>query len=69
MDSDLRFAVIGRSESEPTLFHLTTTAARAEILRARREETTGAPCFVVSLDAWRVDPLGALRAAEAARFG
>jgi hypothetical protein len=69
IDSEPRYAVIDRSEGEPTLYHLAPTAARAETLRARREATTGVPCFVVPLDAWRSDPLGALRAAEAARFG
>lgn len=40
---------------------------RAERLRARREELTGQPCFIVPMAAWRADPGGALRRARAER--
>lgn len=70
IDTEPRFAVIGRSDDgEPTLYHMAPTETRAETLRERREQATGTPYYVVPLNAWRSDPLGAVRDAEAARFG
>jgi hypothetical protein len=63
-----RYAVIGRSENYPTLYHMNQTSVHAERLRARREAATGRPCYVVTMPAWEANPLAALTAAEAERI-
>jgi hypothetical protein len=62
-----QYAVIGRSENYPTLYHMNQTSVNAERLRARREAATGRPCYVVAMPAWEANPLTALTAAEAER--
>ena len=64
-----QYAVIGRSENYPTLYHMNQTSVNAERLRARREAATGRPCYVVAMPAWEANPLTALTAAEAERTG
>src|SRR5262245_36346391 len=44
-----QYAVIGRSENYPTLYHMNQTSVNAERLRARREAATGRPCYVVTM--------------------
>ena len=63
------YAVIGRSDNEPVIYHMNLPWTRADQLRVRREATTGQPCFVVPMRAWHDDPLAALRRAEQERFG
>jgi hypothetical protein len=63
----VQYAVIGRSENYPTLYHMNQTPMNAERLRARREAATGRPCYVVAMPAWDANPLAALTAAEAER--
>ena len=67
MRATTQYAVIGRSENYPTLYHMNQTAVNAERLRARRETATGHPCYVVAMPAWNANPLAALTAAEAER--
>jgi hypothetical protein len=67
MNAEPLFAVVGRSEGYPTLYHMNQPRERAERLRVRREALTGQPCFVVPMVAWHADPAAALRWAEAAR--
>jgi hypothetical protein len=62
-----QFAVIGRSENYPTLYHMNQTRVNAERLRARREAATGNPCYIVPMLAWNTNPLAALTAAESER--
>lgn len=63
----MHYAVIGRSENYPTLYHMNQTPTNAERLRARREAATGRPCYVVAMPAWEANPLTALTNAEAER--
>ncbi len=65
---DLQFAVIGRSETYPVLFHMNQTGPNAERLRQRRETAIKRPCFVVAMGEWEANPLTALQEAEAARL-
>jgi hypothetical protein len=65
--AEARGAVIGDSEGDPVRYHMGQTAARAQQLRKRREESTGTPCFVVSRAEWHADPLRALRRAQGLR--
>jgi hypothetical protein len=62
-----RYAVIGRSDEDPTLYHMNLPWVRADYLRARREAATGRPCYVIPMAAWHHDPLAALQRAERAR--
>ena len=64
---DVRFAVIGRSETYPVLFHMNQTRPDAERLCQRREAAIKRPCFVVPMGEWETNPLTALQEAEAAR--
>jgi hypothetical protein len=64
---ELQYAVIGRSETYPTLYHMNQTRPHAERLRQRREAAIKRPCFVVAMEAWAANPLTALQEAEAAR--
>lgn len=64
---EVRYAVIGRSETYPILYHMTQAGPDAERLRARREAAITRPCFVVAMGAWAANPLAALQDAEAAR--
>lgn len=64
---ELQYAVIGRSETYPTLYHMNQTRPNAERLRQRREAAIKRPCFVVAMEAWAANPLTALQEAEAAR--
>lgn len=66
-DRDRRYAVIGRSDDEPTLYHMNVPWVRADQLRARRETLTGRPCYVIPMSAWHRDPLAALQRAERER--
>ncbi|MDQ2783635.1 MAG: hypothetical protein M3Y58_01385 [Chloroflexota bacterium] len=66
MSNERHFAVIGRSEGQPTLYHMNQSPANAERLRQRREAATGQPCYVVPLAEWLEDALGALQRIEAA---
>jgi len=61
------YAVIGRSEDQPLLYHMNQTREGAERLRARREEAIGQPCYIVPMAAWHTNPMAALRRAEAER--
>jgi hypothetical protein len=61
------YAVVGRSESYPTVYHMDQTRERAERLRERRAAATGQPCFIVPMADWRADPGDALARAQAAR--
>jgi hypothetical protein len=61
------YAVIGRSDADPTLYHMNLPWVRADDLRARREAATGRPCYVIPMAAWHRDPLGALQRAERER--
>jgi hypothetical protein len=63
----VRFAVIGRSEAYPMLYHMNQTRPDAERLRQRREAAIKRPCFVVPMGEWEANPLTALQEAEAAR--
>jgi hypothetical protein len=63
------YAVIGRSDDEPVLYHMNLSWVRADSLRARREAATGRPCFVIPMAAWHHDAGAALLRAEQARFG
>jgi hypothetical protein len=63
------YAVVGRSEDEPVLYHANKAREEAERLCTQREATVGRPCFVIGMAAWLADPRGALRRAEAERFG
>ena len=63
------FAVIGRSEDQPLLYHMDLPWARAERLRQRREDATGRSCYIVPMGAWLSNPMVALQRAEAGRFG
>lgn len=65
---ELQYAVIGRSETYPTLYHMNQTRPNAERLRQRREAAIKRPCFVVAMEAWAANPLTALEEAEAARL-
>ena len=65
---ELQYAVIGRSETYPTLYHMNQTRPNAERLRQRREAATKRPCFVIAMEAWAANPLTALQDAEAARL-
>ena len=58
------YAVIGRSETYPTLYHMNQTRPNAERLRQRREAASKRPCFVVAMEAWAANPLTALQDAE-----
>ena len=69
MENDRHYAVIGRSESQPTLYHMNQSPANAERLRRRREAATGQPCFVVTLAEWLANPLAAIQRAEATHRG
>jgi len=62
-----RYAVIGRSDADPTLSHMNLPWVRAEDLRARREAATGRPCYVIPMDAWHRAPLAVLQRAERER--
>lgn len=64
-----RYAVIGRSEGEPVLYHADKTRDEAERLCERREAATSRPCYVISMAAWQANPREALRRAERERFG
>lgn len=64
---ELQYAVIGRSDTYPTLYHMNQTRPNAERLRERREAASKRPCFVVAMKEWEANPLTALREAEAAR--
>jgi hypothetical protein len=66
MKSAPDYAVVGRSETFPTLYHLHKTKADAERLRVRREAISGQPCYVVLFAEWQADPLGTLQGAERA---
>jgi hypothetical protein len=61
------YAVIGRSENYPLLYHMNQPPLQAEQLRARREAATGRPCYIVTMAAWETDPRAALQAAEMVR--
>lgn len=63
------YAVIGRSEGAPTLYHMNQKKVNAERLQQRRERASGEPCFVVPMAQWHANPRTALQQAEAARFG
>jgi hypothetical protein len=63
----MHYAVIGRSDNYPMLYHMNHTSTDAERLRARREAATGRPCYVVAMHAWEANPRTALTAAEAER--
>jgi hypothetical protein len=63
------YAVIGRSDDEPVLYHANKSWEEAERLRQQREATTGRACYVVELAAWLANPRQVLRHAEAERFG
>ncbi len=62
-----RYAVIGRSDADPTLYHMNLSWVRAVYLRARREAATGRPCYVVPMAAWHRNPLDALQWTERER--
>jgi hypothetical protein len=66
---DLLYAVIGRSDDEPVLYHMNLPWVRADSLRARREAAIGRPCFIVPMAAWHHDASAALHRAERERFG
>ncbi len=59
------YAVIGRSETYPTLYHMNQTKAAAERLRKRRADAAGQPVFVVPMADWLTNPLTAVQNAEA----
>ncbi|MCA1598277.1 MAG: hypothetical protein LC769_04530 [Chloroflexi bacterium] len=58
------YAVIGRSENMPTLYHMNQTKEAAERLRTRREHATGQSAYVVPMAAWLANPLTAVQNAE-----
>lgn len=60
------YAVVGRPPGGPTLYHLRDQRPEAERLRVVRERADGKRYHVLPYAAWRVDPEGALREAEAA---
>ncbi len=66
--SGSRYAVVGRSEGDPTVYHMEQTRERAERLRERREAATGQPRSIVPLVDWQADPSGALKRAQAERL-
>ncbi len=61
------YAVIGRSEGQPVLYHMNQPHKSAERLRARRQDGTGEPCYIVPMAEWYAGPLTALQRAEAER--
>jgi hypothetical protein len=63
------YAVIGRSDDEPVLYHMNLSWAHADSLRVRREAATGRPCFIVPMATWHHDAGAALHRAEQERFG
>ncbi len=63
------YAVVGRSEDDPVLYHADKARAEAKRLCSRRETATGRLCYIVGMAAWLADPRGAIRRAEAERFG
>jgi hypothetical protein len=69
MENDRQYAVIGRSEGQPTLYHMNQSRVNAERLRQRREASTGQPCYIVPLADWLADALMALQQAEGTRNG
>jgi hypothetical protein len=65
--SELQYAVIGRSETYPILYHMNQTRPNADLLCQRREAAIKRACFVVAMGEWAANPLTALVDAEAAR--
>jgi hypothetical protein len=63
------YAVIGRFEDEPIIYHMNLPWVRADHLRVRREAAIGRPCYVVPMAASHHDPRAALQRAEQERFG
>ncbi len=66
--SGSRYAVVGHSEGDPTVYHMDQTRERAERLRERREAATGQPCFIVPMVDGQADPSGARKRAQAERL-
>jgi hypothetical protein len=67
-DIEPRSEIIGSAEGEPARFSLAAIAARRDVACDEKRRAASL-CFDVTVDAWRSDPLGALRAAEAAHNG
>jgi hypothetical protein len=63
----MQYAVIGRSETYPILYHMNQTRPNADLLCQRREAAIKRPCFVVAMAEWAANPRTALDDAEAAR--
>jgi hypothetical protein len=58
------YAVIGRSEGQPVLYHMNQPQKSAEQLRNRRAQATGQPCYIVPMADCLAGPLTALQRAE-----